>query len=386
MMTIQSLFLPTAAARGCRMAGMRALCLLVPLCLAAAACSGDDDGSSGQDPGDSSGSADDGDDSSAGDDSSGGDAPVLEHEFPSIGVESGQEITTMCLSWSLHNEDPLFVSTVAMNAGPGWHHSNWFYVPSGTFPADDGVWNCEDGEFDQVAAALAGGVLFAQSTQATDETQSFPEGAVLEVPRDAVVVSQIHLLNASDEAIDTGVSMKLSTVKEEDVQIRLHPMSFDFHQLAIPPQQRSRFEAECDMVTAGGPLDATSLYYALPHYHKWARGMNIEMFGGDREGEVISDVEARIGEPLGTTLSPPLSMAGAQGIRFGCTYDNDTDRTIGYGNSGDDEMCIFLAFTDSDLTWAGGVVTGEATMTGMDGDVAVYTGECTTIAVPSPTP
>jgi hypothetical protein len=364
------------------MRGMRAVRLLLPFCLATAACSGDDDGGgpSGGDDGD--GQADDG---SAGDD--GGDdgggvgASELVHDFPAVTVKSGQEITSLCLSWSLHNTEPVFVNSVTMNAGPGWHHSNWFYVPTDTFSVNDGVWECGS-EFDQFTAALAGGVLFAQSTQATDETQAFPEGAVLELPPDAVVVSQVHLLNVADEDIDTGVTMKLAGVAEADVRIRLHPLSFDFHKLAIPPQQSSRFETECDMEAVAGSLDEVSLYYALPHYHAMARGMSIQMFGGERDGEIIHEIESTIGEPLGTTLAPPLSMAGARGIRFSCTYDNATDRTVGYGNSGEDEMCIFLAFTDSDLAFAGGVVQGEVTEAGMDGDVARYTGECDTIALP----
>ncbi len=360
---------------------MRAVRLLLPVCLAIAGCSGDDDGGPA-DGGD--GQADDGGDGSAGDD--GGDgggvgASELMHEFPAVTVKSGQEITTLCLSWSLHNTEPVFVNSVTMNAGPGWHHSNWFYVPTDTFSVNDGVWECGS-EFDQFTAALSGGVLFAQLTQATDETQAFPEGAVLELPPDSVVVSQVHLLNVADEDIDTGVTMKLAGVAEADVRIRLRPLSFDFHQLAIPPQQSSRFETECDMERAAGLLDDVSLYYALPHYHSTARGMSIVLFGGDRDGEVVHEIESTIGEPLGTTLAPPLSMAGARGIRFSCTYDNTTDRTIGYGNSGQDEMCIFLAFTDSDLAFAGGVVRGEATEAGKDGDVALYTGECDTLAVP----
>lgn len=359
---------------------MRAVRLLLPVCLAIAGCSGDDDGGpaggdDGDDQGDSGGTGDDGADDG------GGGAVELVHDFPTVPVASGQEITTVCLSWSLQNDEPVFVNSVTMNAGPGWHHSNWFYVPADTFSVNDGVWECAD-DFDQFTAALAGGVLFAQSTQATDETQAFPEGAVLEIPPNAVVVSQVHLLNVGDEDIDTGVTMKLSGVDEEDVRIRLRPLSFDFHQLAIPPQQSSRFETECDMERAAGPLDDLSLYYALPHYHAMARGMSIELFGGDRDGEVIHEIESSIGEPLGTTLAPPLSMAGARGIRFSCTYDNTTDRTIGYGNSGQDEMCIFLAFTDSNLAFAGGVVQGQATEAGMDGDFALYTGECDTLAVP----
>jgi hypothetical protein len=362
------------------MRGMRAVSLLLPLCLAVPACAGDDDGDPGEE-GDSSseddGGGDDGGDD--GDDGGGGEGALV-HEFPTVPLESGEELTNLCLSWTVGNEEPVFVKSVTMNAGPGWHHSNWFYVPSGTFPVEDGVWECDE-DFDQFTAALAGGVLFAQSTQATDETQAFPEGAVLELPPNAVVVSNIHLLNAGDQAIDTGVSMSLATAKEEDVTIRLRPMSFTFERLAIPPQQNSRFEAECDMEEQGGPLDDLSLYYALPHYHSFAKGMNIELLGGERDGDTVHQVESGIGEPLGATLSPPLTMAGARGIRFSCDYDNGTDRTIGYGNSGDDEMCIFLAFTDSERSWAGGVIKGEPELSGMDGDRAVYTGDCAVLSV-----
>ncbi|HTE53703.1 MAG TPA: hypothetical protein VK698_22770 [Kofleriaceae bacterium] len=328
---------------------MRSALLLVPLCLAV----GCDDGDPGPAPGD----------------------VTFEHDFESVPVEAGQEITSMCLSWTIGNEEPIFVDSVTMNAGPGWHHSNWFYVPEGTFSVEDGAWECGD-EFDQVTAALAGGVLFAQSTQATDETQRFADGAALELPAHAVVTSQIHLVNAGEEDIDTGVRMTLGAVDEADVNIRLRPLSFDFHQLAIPPGQKSRFETDCDLEDAtGAPIDM-SLYYVLPHYHSWAEGMDIQLAGGERDGEQVYQIESTIGEPLGSALTPPLSMTGSRGIRFSCLYDNPSERTIGYGNSRDDEMCIFLAFTDSELSFGGGVLSGDAVLQGEEDGVAVYTGDC----------
>ena len=343
------------------------LLALVLVCTTTAGCSDDGGGDGGSGPSDPS------------------FLDPIEHDFPAVPLQPGEEITSLCLSWSIGNEAPLFVNGVTMHAGPGWHHSNWFYVPEGTFPVDDGVWPCSDAGFNQLAAAQAGGVLFAQSTQATDETQTFPQGAALEIPPASVVVSQIHLLNSGDGAIDTGVSMTLAPMAEAEVEIRLHPLAFDFHQLAIPPQQRSRFEAECDMeASLGGPLDAISLYYVLPHYHARAEGMDIQIFGGERDGERIYRVESGIGEPLGATLSPPFSLAGARGIRFSCTYDNRSEATIGYGNSGQAEMCIFLAFTDSALSWAGGVVNGQPSMRGVEDGVAVFTGPCGTVALPTP--
>lgn len=349
---------------------MRAIPLVLPLVLAA----GCGDFSEPSEPDD--GAAADGDDGADGVTDDGAGPTEVSHDFDPVEVEAGTEITTMCLSWSLGNEEPIFVDTVTMEAGPGWHHSNWFYVPAGTFSVDDGNWECGD-EFDQIQAALAGGVLFAQSTQATDETQRFADGAALELPPNAVVVSQIHLVNADDRPIDTGVRMTLGSVDEADVAIRLRPLSFDFHQLAIPPNQRSRFETSCDMEDATGqPLDI-SLYYVLPHYHSWAEGMDIQLAGGERDGQEVYQIESGIGEPLGSTLTPPLPMSGSRGIRFACNYDNSSERTIGYGNNRDDEMCIFLAFTDSRLSFGGGVLTGEPIFRGVEGGVAVYDGNCT---------
>jgi hypothetical protein len=360
---------------------MRVAPLLVSLSLVAA-CGGDGDDDV-EDRGDDGGgdATDDGGEDDGGEDDGGAGPAALEHDFPTVPLEPGEEVTSLCLSWKLNNDEPVFFNSVTMNAGPGWHHSNWFYVPSGLYSVEDGVWDCR-GEFDQLDAAVAGGVLFAQSTQATDETQAFPPGAVVEIPPDSVVVSQIHLLNVGDEAIETGVKMTIAGIAEDEIEIKLNPLSFTFDQLAIPPQQRSRFEVDCDMEEAyGGPLEM-SLYYVLPHYHSFAEGMDVLLSGGERDGETVHRIEARIGEPLGTMLSPPLSMSGSTGIRFACNYDNGTDRTIGYGNSGEDEMCIFLAFTDSNLAWGGGVLSGEPTFVEDRDGVAVYTGGCTILPVP----
>jgi hypothetical protein len=304
----------------------------------------------------------------------------LEREFEGIRVAPATEATSLCASWRLGNQAPLYVNQVAMDAGPGWHHSNWYFVPEGTFSVDDGVWDCRD-DFDAVTAALTGGVLFAQSTQATEETQGFVAGAALEVPAGSVVVGQIHIVNTGDEELVTALSLSLTGLPEEEVETRLRPLAFDFHQLAIPPQQRSRFEADCDMVDGyGGPIDL-SLHYLLPHYHRFGTGMDIRMAGGERDGEIIYAIEQAVGEPLGRSMAPPLSMAGARGIRFACEFDNPTDQPIYFGNNNDSEMCIMLAFTDANVVFAGGVLEGSPRLRGVEDGVAVYDGDCSVAAI-----
>jgi hypothetical protein len=304
----------------------------------------------------------------------------LEREFTGIRVAPATESTDLCASWRLDNDRTLYVNQVDMEAGAGWHHSNWFFVPEGTFSEDDGVWRCGV-DFDAVKAALTGGVLFAQSTQATDETQGFQQGAALEVPPHSVVVGQLHIINVGDEELDTGVKLSLTGLPEEAVVTTLRPLAFDFHKLAIPAQQRSRFETSCDMEEAfGGPIDI-ALHYVLPHYHRFGTGMEIEMMGGARDGETIYGIESRIGEPLGRSMAPPLSLAGARGIRFACEFDNTTPDTIYFGNNKNSEMCIMLAFTDSSSVWGGGVLEGAPRLRGVEDGVAVYDGDCSVVAL-----
>jgi len=304
----------------------------------------------------------------------------LQREFTGIRVAPGTESTGQCASWRLGNERPLFINQVEMDAGAGWHHSNWFFVPEGTFSVDDGVWDC-GGDFDGVKAALSGGVLFAQSTQATEETQGFQPGAALEVPAGSVVVGEIHIINVTEEELETDLALSLTALPEEEVETRLRPLAFDFHQLAIPAQQRSRFEASCDMEEAfGGPIDL-AVHYVLPHYHRFGVAMDIEMMGGTRDGESVYGIESGIGEPLGRSMAPPLSLTGARGIRFACEFDNPTQDTIYFGNNRDSEMCIMLAFTDSNVVWGGGVLEGAPRLRGVEDGVAVYEGDCSVLAL-----
>ena len=45
-------------------------------------------------------------------------------------VERGEEVSGECQSWTLNNDEPLFVSKVRQTNDGAWHHSNWFFVPN----------------------------------------------------------------------------------------------------------------------------------------------------------------------------------------------------------------------------------------------------------------
>jgi hypothetical protein len=69
-------------------------------------------------------------------------------------------------------------------------------------------------------------------------------------------------------------------------------------------------------------------------------------------------------------------MVGYTKLRYSCDYFNPRDATVAWG-VGDQEMCVFLAFSDSPYNWGGGAPTDEppGDPTDVDG-VTTYTHPC----------
>ena len=128
------------------------------------------------------------------------------------------------------------------------------------------------------------------------------------------------------------------------------------------------------------PLDF-DVYYVLPHYHALATGMIVEIAGGPNDGMVIYQTDLAIGDPLGAALDPPISLAGADGVRMRCTYANTTDATVSYGVDAADEMCTMLAYTSAPRRLGGIAGTITAMEPQPDGST-LNTANCTAVVAP----
>ena len=309
----------------------------------------------------------------------GGEGPtVLTHSFPAVEMPPAWESTSLCQSWTLDNDETLYVNSITMDADPGFHHSNWFYVPEDVYAGPDGTWNCEDRGFDQLEAVTQGGVFFAQSTQAQSETQGFADGAVFRIPPRSRVVGNLHLVNASTTMESAALSFDVVSLPERDADVYLSPMAIQYRPLDIPPQARSRFTTTCDMAEVyNGPLDF-DVYYLLPHYHSWGIAMRVDALGGPGGDRTVFDRESSIGTALSRVYDPPLSLGDATHLRVSCDFVNMTDEPIGWGNA-DAEMCIMVAWTDSGYRWGGGGY-GTSTQTGVDEDgVILHEAPCSVV-------
>jgi hypothetical protein len=315
----------------------------------------------------------------------GGGAPIvtpepLSHAFEPVSLAPGEEILGVCQSWTLDNDEPLFVHAVHMHADAGWHHSNWTFVPEDEFDGPDGTWDCGDRDFTEVAAALrGGGVFFAQSTQATEEHQVFPEGMVYVIPPRARVIGSIHVLNTTGAPLESAIRFDVDLLAREQISEVLQALAIDNRGIDIAPRSSTEVVTECDFDRAtAGPLVA-EVMYVLPHYHGFADGMRVEIFGGPRDGEVVFETTGGIGNALGGLVTPAASLVGAQGLRMRCRYTNPGAETIRWGAGASDEMCTMLAYVAGPNILGGTAGTIETRTTLPDG-TAQQSSPCLAVA------
>lgn len=307
-------------------------------------------------------------------------APIT-HSFGPYNLAAGEEQYDRCVSWTLGNDQPLFLNTVALDTGSGFHHSNWFWVNETDYPGPDGTWDCSERDYDEALAASKGGVLFAQSTQSVSETQQFPTGHVIALPAHAKIVAGVHLLNASDEPLATNLDLTITPIPRDEVVVQLAALSLTYEALELPPGRRSSFTVECDLGAKhqdiiGLPIDM-QLFYVLPHYHELGRSISLSA-----DDTPIFETHSAIGEPLGGALTPAFSMAGHAVLRFTCTFDNPRTSTVRWG-LGDGEMCVVLAFTNSQFNWGGGVLDRAPGTPTDDGTTVAYRRECSLYGIPA---
>lgn len=308
----------------------------------------------------------------------------LRHEFEAISVDAGEEIESLCQSWTLNNEEELWIAGVEESNEGGLHHSNWYWVPENVYAGPDGTWPCSQRGFDAIGAGLLGGILFAQSTQSREDVMTLVPGAAQRIGERARIIGEIHVLNATPAPMSTRVSLTLAPIAAADVTARMSIMGVLYEALEIRPRGRSEFVAECDLGELYeeklGRAPDFSVYYGLAHYHGLGVGARAELVGGTRDGEVIFDTSARAGDSLAVAYPTPVSVAGATGLRVSCTYDNPRDQTVSWG-FGDQEMCGVGFYTDSPLRLAAAVTESE--YAGESDAVHENHGACRFLSVPA---
>jgi hypothetical protein len=310
-------------------------------------------------------------------------APVMMHEFQQWTIPAGAEYKGQCQSWTLNNPNEMWINAVELAQNEFSHHSIWTFVPDDHFVGPDGTWTCTDRNYDDVKGALFGGVLYAQSTQATHEVQKFPAGAAIRIPPYCRIISDIHLLNATQQDQTGSLKLWLYAIPPEQVTAKLVPFQLDDRAVTVLPNAQTRLANDCSGIdnafrAIGAKFDY-KIHYLLPHTHGYGTRFLVQTAGGTRDGETVFDLHETGFEAHGLAFDPPFDVTGALGLRFSCEYANDTANTLHWGWS--EEMCMMLGYAQTTVAFDAGVL--NATQGASDGSMNVFNSDkCTITAAP----
>lgn len=307
----------------------------------------------------------------------------LEGSLGRATIGAWEERDGLCFSWTVENDETLYVNALTAQNDGHFHHSNWFWVPDTEYDLPDGPWDCAENDFTELMAAVLGGVLFAQSTQLDEETQQFLPGYAVRVPPRARIIAYAHMLNLTPEEQTSELRTRMTLLPESEVLGSLAPWRFNYGDLDIPAGETSEHRGDCEVrdwyeTVADRPFDVR-IHYILPHFHALGQGFDATIIGGPRNGTSILEVRDAWGHPFGHTFEEPVDLSDADGLSFACEHTNPTDADVGYG-IGDQEMCVALVFAESD--WMIDTAVRETSSREVVDGVHTRTGACTAIGAP----
>lgn len=257
---------------------------------------------------------------------------------PSVGVQlespefvvPAQSEATRCITLKVPSSVDLDVKAFSSVMRSGSHHMNMFLSPRDEYP--DGVGPCA---WDDMAT-----YEYVYATQEPYAEAILPENVAIKFPAGAQVVIQSHYVNPNDAAITGQIKVNMTAFETGATKI-IYAAAFAALNLdiSIPPKSTKLETRTCI-------LSSSKSYRIIgfaPHTHSRCATFEVYAHDGQTAGDKLyrSDDWAH---PPYRYFQPPYLLSAGAGFQYTCTFLNDTDRTLVWGNSVDQEMCMMVGY------------------------------------------
>jgi hypothetical protein len=233
-------------------------------------------------------------------------------------LQPGEESTRTCLKQTL-TED-VYVSAIRPISPPGTHHS---LLSMGEDPAAD----CTDSVVDGLIYAAAAGT----------EGLELPPGVAIKLPAGRTLKLGLHIFNATDNPLTGTSGLEVTTLAPSEVQHESQALVVGPAPFVIAPRTTQTVKSTC---TLSGQQ---TVYAVFPHMHEYGRHLKTTVVAsGNRE--VIHDAPFEFAEQRQYPLPALLPLNANDTVSTECTFENNTDALVEFGESTITEMCISVLF------------------------------------------
>lgn len=246
---------------------------------------------------------------------------------PDLMLNAGDE-KYLCYTVTLQEAADIAVTKFTSTTSSAVHHFEVFE----TLEAEQaGLFDCSSTLIKQSWLPLFGGGASAGGL-------TLPAGAGFQIPKDAQLLLQVHLLNATMSPVTTQVSVDMTYAPDATAVTPAGIYAVGSMGIMLPPGVTT---------TVASPHCSLSKQYNVfavqPHMHQL--GTKIEFQHGTTEATMQTAYKR---DPWVFGVQPidqtTMTLNAGDFVGATCTYDNTTADMVTYGESTKNEMCFFVLF------------------------------------------
>lgn len=243
----------------------------------------------------------------------------------------------------LNNPNKMYVNRIAIKMRQNSHHLVLYSFPNNTptlaIPQYDVVRDLRNANntLNYGTALSMQYHVYAGGGSSPESDFTFPSGVALEIPANYALDMNSHYVNKTSQPITGEVFVNLYTIPESQIVKVAKPLNLGNMSLNIPAKQTVvqsktfKFDKKTNIVTL------------TSHMHARGTKFVIKISGGTRDGEIIYSTDSWE-HPEIKNFTPVLTLNVGEGITSEITYKNDTDKSIAFGLTSEDEMGIIFGY------------------------------------------
>ncbi len=171
-----------------------------------------------------------------------------------------------------------------------------------------------------------------------DFSYKLPDGYAFKIPANSSYNFNSHYFNKTNETRYGECYVNFKTIDKSKVTRLLDNATIDGNDFSLPPNQKTTIKKDTIFDKK------TTFISMISHCHKRGEKFVIKRKGGKDDGKIIYVNEDYASAPY-LNFPQPIVFQPGEGLSWEVTYNNDTNRTITYGVTSEDEMNFIFGFS-----------------------------------------
>jgi hypothetical protein len=234
---------------------------------------------------------------------------------------------TLCVVIELDNVEPAMLRAIHTHLTPGSHHM--------IISRADGRDLMGPTPCPAFASGVTNAIFIAQQPEASIV---YPDDSGLPLTAHQRIGLEMHMINYfSDTPIDISGVVDFELAARDAPLREVHILFTGNFALYLPPHMETTVTDDFAIA------DGTEVFALTSHTHHLGTYASLEIVGGSHAPELVHESHSWAEPPL-DTFTPSRVFGPSESLRLTCTYLNDTDGAVTFGESFDNEMCFLWAY------------------------------------------